>query len=153
LEPDVTLVDGNGILHPEGFGLASHFGVLMDIPTVGVSKTFLHVDGLSKTDIKEIVASEAKESELHNGVSLIGKSGRCWGVALTGGKGVKNPIYVSVGHCISLKSAVKIVQACCLYRIPEPIRQADLRSREIIRRWEAEGKVDTLLDKCKIQSS
>lgn len=139
--PDVTLVDGNGILHPQGFGLASHFGVLMDIPTIGVGKTFLHVDGLTKGDVKALVASSAEPS-----VSLRGASGKVWGAALCGTAGVRNPVFVSIGHQLSLNTSLAIAQACCGYRIPEPIRQADLRSREVIRGWEQRKHVDTTLD-------
>jgi deoxyinosine 3'endonuclease (endonuclease V) len=47
LWPDVLLVDGNGILHTRGFGIASHIGVTMDLPSVGVGKTVFAVDGIS----------------------------------------------------------------------------------------------------------
>lgn len=140
----MTLVDGNGILHPQGFGLASHFGVLNDIPTIGVGKTFLHVDGLTKPDVKGLMAKAREEH--HDLVKLAGKSGKVWGAALCGTAGVKNPVYVSVGHKVSLDASVAIAQACSLYRVPEPIRQADLRSRQVIRQWEAAGAVDTTLD-------
>ncbi|KAG6591161.1 Chaperone DnaJ [Phytophthora cinnamomi] len=144
LLPDVTLVDGNGVLHPQGFGLASHFGVLENIPTIGVGKTFLHVDGLTKPDVKGLMARAREES--HDLVKLAGKSGKVWGAALCGTAGVKNPVYVSVGHMLSLDSSVAIAQACSQFRVPEPIRQADLRSRDVIRQWERAGAVDTTLD-------
>lgn len=72
--PDVTLVDGNGVLHPHGFGLASHFGVLMDIPTIGVGKTFLHVDGLTKPDVKALMSDA--HAQHHDSVQLVGDSGK-----------------------------------------------------------------------------
>ncbi|KAG7379083.1 hypothetical protein PHYPSEUDO_009091 [Phytophthora pseudosyringae] len=144
LLPDVTLVDGNGVLHPQGFGLASHFGVLENIPTIGVGKTFLHVDGLTKPDVKGLMA-KAREEKLDL-VKLAGQSGKVWGAALCGTAGVKNPVYVSVGHMLSLDKSVAIAQACSQYRVPEPIRQADLRSRQVIRQWESAGAVDTTLD-------
>ncbi|CAN0452095.1 unnamed protein product, partial [Discosporangium mesarthrocarpum] len=54
LEPDVTLVDGNGLLHPRGAGLACHLGVVTGLRVVGVGKTFLHVDGLTKASVKRV---------------------------------------------------------------------------------------------------
>lgn len=141
--PDVTLVDGNGILHPQGFGLASHFGVLMNIPTIGVGKTFLHVDGLTKGDVKQLMATAREKND--SVVKLEGESGKVWGAALCSAAGVHNPVFVSVGHLVSLASSLRIVDACSQYRIPEPIRQADIRSRQVIRDWEKSG-VNTTLD-------
>lgn len=54
LEPDVTFVDGNGRLHPRGAGLACHLGVVTGLRTVGLGKTFLHVDGLTKAGVREV---------------------------------------------------------------------------------------------------
>lgn len=53
LEPDVLFVDGNGKLHPRGAGLACHLGVATGLRTIGLGKTFLHVDGLTKADVRE----------------------------------------------------------------------------------------------------
>jgi deoxyinosine 3'endonuclease (endonuclease V) len=71
---------------------------------------------------------------------------KVWGAALCGATGVSNPTFVSVGHMVSLNSSVAIVRACCQFRVPEPIRQADIRSRQVIREWESRGAVDTTLD-------
>ncbi|DBA04910.1 TPA: hypothetical protein N0F65_006912, partial [Lagenidium giganteum] len=145
LVPDVTLVDGNGILHPRGFGLASHFGVLMGIPTIGVGKTFLHVDGLTKDVVKHLM-DEARERNT-NVVKIQGQSGKIWAAALCGAAGVKNPTFVSVGHKMSLDSSLRVVEACSCFRVPEPIRQADIRSRTVIREWGTTGEIDTNLDR------
>jgi endonuclease V len=143
----VTLVDGNGVLHPQGFGLASHFGVLQGIPTLGVGKTFLHVDGLTKSDVKTLMANAKARGD--RVARIQGHSGRVWGAALCGPDGVQNPVFVSVGHLLSLDTAVEVALACTTqFRIPEPIRQADLRSRAVIREWETPGaQVDTTLDR------
>ncbi|KAJ0400744.1 hypothetical protein P43SY_005465 [Pythium insidiosum] len=145
LAPDIILVDGNGILHPLGFGLASHFGVLREIPTIGVGKTFLHVDGLTKGDAKRMM-QEAKAAG-EQLVKIRGASGRVWAAALCGPRGVQNPVYVSVGHHVTLDTAIAVVLACSKYRVPEPIRQADIRSREVIREWETTGVLNTTLDR------
>lgn len=49
--PDVILVDGNGIIHQNKFGLACHLGVLLKTPAIGCGKTFFYVDGLSKQGV------------------------------------------------------------------------------------------------------
>ena len=51
--------------------------------------------------------------------------------------GAPNPIFVSPGHRISLRTAVELVTACTRFRVPEPVRQADLQSRELSRQWVA----------------
>lgn len=51
LLPDVIMLDGNGVLHVNGCGLASHVGVLLDVPTIGVSKTMFYIDGITADDI------------------------------------------------------------------------------------------------------
>mmetsp|Transcript_17091 Transcript_17091/g.24972 ORF Transcript_17091/g.24972 Transcript_17091/m.24972 type:complete len:313 (-) Transcript_17091:120-1058(-) len=138
LEPGVTLVDGSGVLHPRGFGLACHLGVLANMRTIGVAKTFLNVDGLTRDGIKAMVKSSLKKMSLLEAnerklFPLTGDSGRTWGMAVCPNSRVTNPIYVSVGHRIDLKTAVEVVLKCSLHRIPEPVRQADIRSRSAIR--------------------
>ena len=61
LIPQVILVDGNGIHHIKGFGLASHLGVLVDIPTIGCSKTVFALDGITKKKVEEIDRDKFKE--------------------------------------------------------------------------------------------
>lgn len=140
LMPDVILVDGNGVLHPRGFGLASHLGVVCDVCTVGVGKDLHLVDGLNRDEVKRQVQSTDQGGH----VNLIGESGRAWGAALLPQplKPIdmkrqappKNPIYVSVGHKISLDTSVELVKSCCISaRVPEPVRLADVRSRERVR--------------------
>ncbi|KAH9571483.1 hypothetical protein CY35_02G096400 [Sphagnum magellanicum] len=128
---ELLMVDGNGILHPRGFGLASHLGVLADIPTIGVGKNLHHVDGLTNLEVRNVVA----KSNLQAGdvVPLIGSSGQVWGAALHSHEGCQKPIFISIGHRISLDTAVAVVRCCCLHRVPEPVRQADLRSRDRLR--------------------
>lgn len=147
LMPDVTLVDGNGVLHPRGFGVASHVGVLADQVTIGVAKNLHMVDGLSRDDIK--VQCQATPDEF---VPMVGASGRTWGAALLPkprapalkkGPPPKNPIFVSVGHRISLESSVAVVCDCFISaRVPEPVRLADVLSREEVRKVRAQEEKD-----------
>ncbi|XP_036078754.1 endonuclease V isoform X2 [Rousettus aegyptiacus] len=109
LSPQVLLVDGNGVLHPRGFGVACHLGVHTDLPSIGVAKKLLQVDGLENNALHK---EKALRSHDHS----------------------TKPLYVSVGHKMSLEAAVRLVRSCCRFRIPEPVRQADIRSRDYIRR-------------------
>ena len=111
--PDLILVDGQGIAHPRRFGLASHLGLFLDVPTIGCAKSILcgrH---------RPIGEEAGSQAELLDNGELIG-------AALRTKSGVK-PIYVSVGHKIDLGSALHWVMKCCRgYRLPEPTRLAHL---------------------------
>lgn len=125
--PDVALVDGCGILHPHEFGSASHLGFEMDLPTIGVAKTLMQLDGLKEKQIKKQFLSTCFEKGNH--VNLIGTSGTTWGAALKTSESATNPVYVSIGHKISLPTALDIVTQCCIHRVPEPIRNSDIQSK------------------------
>ena len=146
LFPHVVLVDGNGILHPNRFGLACHLGVLAGVATVGVGKTLHCVDGLTREGVQRL--TQAGCARAGDSADLVGDSGAVWGAALrttdpdpkrapkgagTDGKALFKPVLVSIGHGLSLASALKLVRRCIKHRIPEPVRQADLRSREWLR--------------------
>ncbi|KAL0489008.1 endonuclease V [Acrasis kona] len=130
--PDVILVDGNGILHPRGFGLASHLGVLTEMVTIGVAKKLLFIDGVTREKVKDWT-----DEHLHQGgdsFKIVGDSGNIHGAILRSTTDSTKPIYVSIGHNVSLETSLDIVKAVCINRIPEPIRQADLRSRDVVRK-------------------
>ncbi|MEM3442387.1 MAG: endonuclease V [Candidatus Bathyarchaeia archaeon] len=111
-QPDVFLVDGHGYAHPYRCGFASHLGLVMRKPTIGVAKGKLF--GEVKDCDKRDVAFLRYDDEIV-GARVITK------------KGCK-PVYVSVGHMVSLETAIKIVKNCTRRgRIPEPI----LRAHEI----------------------
>lgn len=110
VQPDVFLVDGHGFAHPYRCGFASHLGLVLRKPTIGVAKGIL---------VGEVERAKAEED-----VALIRDKGEVVGAQVVTKHGVK-PIYVSVGHMISLKTAIMIVERCTLYnRLPEPISQA-----------------------------
>ncbi|XP_022929568.1 endonuclease V isoform X1 [Cucurbita moschata] len=133
LYPQLLLVDGNGILHPRGFGLASHLGVLANLPTIGIGKNLHHVDGLTHSGVRRLL-SESKNND--SVVTLRGTSGCIWGVAMRSTADSLKPIYISIGHRVSLDTAIRIVKSTCKFRVPEPIRQADIRSREYLRKFQ-----------------
>ncbi|KAK7377296.1 hypothetical protein VNO80_02719 [Phaseolus coccineus] len=137
--PQLLMVDGNGILHPRGFGLACHIGVEANLPTIGIGKNLHHVDGLTHSTVRKLLGAEENSSK--DFINLVGCSGRIWGVAMRSTQGSIKPIFISIGHMISLQTAITIVQKTCKFRVPEPIRQADIRSRDYIRKLGMNGKV------------
>jgi deoxyribonuclease V len=127
VQPDLVVIDGQGYAHPRRFGIASHFGVLIDLPTVGCAKTVL----VGKYETPD--AKAGSYSPLIDREELIG-------AALRTQDGV-NPVFVSVGHRINLESAIEVVLRCTTdYRIPEPTRQAHL-SVNALRRGEEPKKL------------
>ena len=112
ITPDLILCDGQGLAHPRRLGLACHLGVLLDIPTIGVAKSLY------------IGKHEEVPLEKGNWQPLI-DNGETIGVVLRSRTNVK-PIYVSVGHKISLPTAIDYVMGCLTkYRLPETTRWAD----------------------------
>ncbi|KAI3703366.1 hypothetical protein L1987_73385 [Smallanthus sonchifolius] len=104
--PQLLMIDGNGILHPREFV---------------ISFKLHHVDGLTNSRVRELL--EAEENFNVDCISLVGDSGKNLGAAIHSSKGSFKPIFVSVGHRVSLASAVEVVKRTCKYRVPEPIRQ------------------------------
>ncbi|MES2470873.1 MAG: deoxyribonuclease V [Patescibacteria group bacterium] len=115
-KPDLIIVDGQGIAHPRRLGIASHFGVLTETPTIGCAKSVLYgvydsvESGLSETGSFQ----EIKDPS----------TGEVIGVAMHSKKR-SNPLIVSPGHLVSLEQAIEVVRLCLRgYRLPEPTRQA-----------------------------
>ena len=124
--PDVVMVDGQGLAHPRRFGIACHLGVLLDLPAIGVAKSILV--GKPEGELGEDAGSR---------VPLVWR-GRVVGAVLRTKRRV-NPVYVSVGHRVSLEGAVRRVLALTRgYRLPEPTRQAHLAANAY-RRAAGEG--------------
>lgn len=111
VKPDIMVLDGNGIVHPREYGIACHFGVTANHPTIGCAKSMLFGEykplGLDKFSESHIMA--------HGGVK---------GYALRTKAGVK-PVYVSPGHKVSVEDSIDIMKTCVMkHRIPEPTRIA-----------------------------
>ncbi len=115
-KPQVVLIDGHGRAHPFRLGIASHFGVCMRVPTIGVAKSLLY--GRVGNGEGPIIDPDTGE--------VIGWAVRCAPSKLT---------YVSVGHGISLESAVKLVKRLCVNsQMPIPILHSHNRANELKRR-------------------
>jgi deoxyribonuclease V len=108
----VIMFDGNGILHPEGFGIASQLGVVFGFRSIGVAKKLLCGEVSSKS---------------RNGVSPVKLAREVIGHAITG-TGASRPVYVSAGHGLSPAQACQIAQRFMSHRVPEPTRQAHIAS-------------------------
>lgn len=130
LTPQVILMDGNGIWHPRRAGIASHFGVLSGIPCFGVSKNVLYADGITREKVEDLLNEYASNED--QTVEVMGDSGDILGLAYNVTGAIKNAVYISAGHKITLKTACEIFKSVTKYRICEPIRQADLLSRELV---------------------
>lgn len=118
-KPDLLLVDGHGVAHPRRLGIAAHLGVVLDVPSVGVAKSVLV--GAEDPSLPEEAGAETP---------LVWRGERI-GTALRT-KRRSNPLYVSIGHRVSLETAVAWVRrATGGYRLPEPTRQAHLAANAL----------------------
>ena len=123
----VLLVDGSGAYHQRGMGSACHVGILTDTVTIGVAKSFYPISNLSSYKCDQI----RKLSLKSKGDSVVLDVNGLYAALKTTDKA--NPIFVSVGHKISLKTALKLVLNCSNSRIPEPIRLADSFTRFLVK--------------------
>ena len=120
--PDVVFIDGHGMSHPRSAGIACHIGVCLNTPTIGCAKSLL--------------VGTHREPGLSRGAAapLYDVNHRVMGAVVRTRDRVK-PVFVSVGHRISLAQAVRLTLACGKgYRIPEPTRQADLLAEQAKRK-------------------
>ena len=112
LVPNLILCDGQGLAHPRRFGLACHLGVLLDLPTIGVAKSWLI------GEYEELGSKKGSWQPLWDKGERVG--------AIVRSRSNVKPIYVSIGHKISLETAIDLVLRCApKYRLPETTRWAD----------------------------
>ena len=109
-KPDVLIVEANGILHPRKLGMASHVGLSLDIPTIGVAK--------------KLLCGEVKNSKVYVNDEVRAS------VLVT--KEHANPLYISPGHKVNLRRALEIVKKCIKlpHKLPEPLHLAHKYARE-----------------------
>jgi deoxyribonuclease V len=116
ITPDIILCDGQGIAHPRRFGIACHLGLLVDIPAIGVAKSWF-------------IGQYEELPEARGSWQPLIQEGGIIGAVLRTRTGVK-PLYVSSGHRISLPTAIDYVLRCTpKYRLPETTRIADQLSK------------------------
>jgi len=116
--PDVALYDGQGIAHPRSLGLASHMGLLMDLPSIGCAKQKL------VGDFGEVGLQPGSTTPLKLGGKIIG-------AVIRTKRGVK-PVFVSPGHRIDLETSIQLILKTCRgFRLPEPLRRAHLMVKRI----------------------
>jgi deoxyribonuclease V len=108
----IHFIDGQGMLHPRRFGIACHLGVCMDVPTVGVAKSLL---------VGKVEENGSEESPI-----LL--EGEVLGIRLT--LPHRHPLYISVGHRVSLETAVDLVRKATKDRARDPLGIADRLSKE-----------------------
>lgn len=112
VQPDLLICDGQGIAHPRRLGIASHVGVLANIPSIGCAKSLL-------------TGNHGPVPEQRGAWTPLTHRGEQIGAVLRTRPGVK-PVYVSVGHRVSLATALQYVMSCTTkYRLPETTRLAD----------------------------
>jgi deoxyribonuclease V len=110
-KPDLVLFDGQGVAHPRGLGLASHLGVLLDLPSVGCAKS-------------RLVGEHGLPGPRRGDWTPLLLERRRVGTVLRTRDGVA-PLWISPGHRIGMRETVRWALACCRTRVPEPIRLAE----------------------------
>jgi deoxyribonuclease V len=113
LKPDLVVVDGQGIAHPRRIGIASHFGVLANVPTIGCAKNIL------TGNYTEPALTRGSFSHIIDKEEVIGAAVRT--------KDRVKPVFISPGHLITLDQSLSLIkQVTQKHRLPEPTRLAHL---------------------------
>ncbi|RIH93372.1 endonuclease V [Meiothermus granaticius] len=120
--PQLLLVDGQGVAHPRGLGIASHLGVHLDLPSIGVAKRLLY--GHPEGELAE---------EAGRAVRLMAKGAQI-GWVYRSRAGVR-PLYISPGHRVGMLESLELIRSLVgRTRLPEPLRQAHLEAGQLRRR-------------------
>ena len=134
-DPDLALVDGSGRIHFREAGLATHVGLLFDLPSVGVAKSLLC--GAPRRSLDEKLPAGARVAIEADGRVETAEAGTVIGYAVQTrqyGNADRhvNPLYVSPGHRFAAETAADVVEGCCAgYKLPEPTRLADAYADEV----------------------
>lgn len=141
VRPDVALFDGSGRIHYREAGLATHVGVVLDLPSIGVAKRLLC--GRPRGSTADLPAGSRVPIEANEEITA--DTGTVVGHAVQtrqfdGPNRHVNPVYVSPGHRVGADTAASIVLACAVgYKLPEPIRLADAYAAELTATEESSG--------------
>ena len=138
--PDFIMVDGEGTLHKRKFGSASYVGIKTGIPTISVTKESFVFMNQEEFAYSRQEFRKAYRDKLRSTMTKLGdfmenfhpSDNKVYGYALKTSKAADRCIYISVGHNTSLLKAKTVTLRTCIYKIPEPIRQADACSRQCI---------------------
>ncbi len=110
-QPDVLMFDAQGLAHPRRMGLATHLGILLDVPAVGCAKS-------------RLCGVYVEPDEQKGSWAVLTDRDEVIGAVVRTRAGVR-PVFVSVGHRVDLETAVSLVLSCAnRYRLPEPTRWA-----------------------------
>ena len=129
-KPDLLFVDGHGFSHPRRFGVASHFGLLVNVPTIGVAKKRLCGE-FAALDLSADTCQPLK----HQGEQI----GWVWRSKIR-----CNPLFISTGHRVAMPTALQWVKKVMAgYRLPEPTRWADAvaSKRKAFSRWQESEQI------------
>lgn len=120
IKPDLVIFDGQGLAHPRKLGIASHMGLFIELPTIGVAKSKLFGNCVEPEDVPNAV------THVHD------EAGKTIGFALRTKKGAP-PIFVSPGHLINLEDSLRLVREMTLpgQRLPEPTRLAHIYTQRL----------------------
>ncbi len=123
-KPDVILINGQGIIHPYHCGIASHIGVYLDVPSIGVAQSKL--------------CGEYKEPKKVRDYNPITYNDKKVGYVYKSKKNCK-PIFISPGHRVSLSNSLKIVMSCMgKYKLPFPLRMAHVYANRMKKNYSRE---------------
>jgi deoxyribonuclease V len=117
VQPDLLLTGGPGIAHPRRFGIASHLGVLLDLPAIGCASS-MHAGGATEPRAAAEPGTQPGAAvPMRHGTDIVGAALRT--------RAGSRPLYVSPGHRVSVHTATSLAMRCTSgFRLPEPIRLA-----------------------------
>lgn len=131
--PDVIIINSYGKLHPRCAGSATQLALKLNIPTIGIGKVIIPIDGLYEMETKKYFREKC--NSIGDYIELKGKSNIIYGAALKNHGTSNRPLYVSVGNYITLQTAINIIINCSTFITPEPVRIAERFSKDKLKEY------------------